>query len=568
MSFSNLRIVHKLLVLVGALSLATAAVSGVGVFGIRSLSEAATSIERAGGQSLAASRINQSVVALNRAEFRIAADPSAENMAEALRTIEQQRKALASGVEELRAARDETTRRLLQEAEAKYATYSRALETMIETARRNQDKIALDAAQKEIRDAALASRAAASEVTAGFRAVADYTDRKAEQITNAASDSAARIELIMFGVAGLGVVGGLAIGYAMARFGVAAPLVRSVAGLRRLAEGQTEIDIYGLGRRDEIGDIAGTMQVFRDNIVRNREMERAAREAEQRAAEERRRAMLTLADRFDSQVGGVVDTLGNAATGLQATAQQLAAAVEETSRQSTAVAVSATQASANVQTVASAAEELSAAIREVSGQVAETANRSRSTTEHARTAQARLDGLAAAVGQVAEIVNAISDVASQTNLLALNATIEAARAGEAGKGFAVVASEVKSLANQTRAMTDRIREQMAAVQGASEATVAAMRGIIGQVEEIDHAAAGMASAVEQQSAATVEISRNAQQAATGTEEVTGSISGVRTAAEQTGQASVSVRDSASDLAGQAAELRAAVRSFLAEVRAA
>jgi methyl-accepting chemotaxis protein len=568
MAFSNLRIVHKLLVLVGVLSLVTAAVSAVGVTGVRALGDATARIDRAGGQSLLAARINTNVVAINRAEFRIAVDPTGENFAQAVAVIEEQRAQMAERIDELRTAQDPQTRALLSAAEEAYARYGASLDRTLETARRDQGSVQLNEAQARIRDAALASRAAATDLQARFRALADYTDGKGSEITAAAEAEAAWTELVMIAVAVLGVAGGMAAGYAIARFGVSAPIARSVAGLRRLAAGETDIEIYGVGRRDEIGDVATTMQVFRDNIVRNREMEREAKEAEARAAADRRRAMLSLADRFDAQVGGIVDSVGGASTQLQATAQQLAAAVEETSRQSTAVAASATQASSNVQTVAAAAEELSAAIREVSGQVSETASRSRGAAERALAAQGQLDGLRSAVAQVGEIVNAISDVASQTNLLALNATIEAARAGEAGKGFAVVASEVKGLANQTRLMTDRIREQMSAVEGASEATVAAMREIIGRVEEIDHAAAGMASAVEQQSAATVEISRNAQQAATGTEEVTGSIAGVQTAAEQTGQASVSVRDSATDLARRSSELKAAVTTFLAEVRAA
>ncbi|HEV7367849.1 methyl-accepting chemotaxis protein [Arenibaculum sp.] len=568
MVFANLRIVHKLLLLVGFLSVVTALVSAVGIVSLQHMTEAAARIDRAGSQSLTAARANRDVVELNRAEFRIAADPTGSNLEDSLRVIEEQRRLFEERLREFSDTTDPRTRDLAAAVADGFQQYEASLAKTIETARGLGGEVRIDVAQQTIRDAALASRDAATDLQARLRALTVYTDEKATQTNQEAAALARRDQTILVAVAVFGVLGGAAVGYLIASYGVARPMTRSVTALRRLAEGDVGAEIFGAGRRDEIGEIAQTMTVFRDNLVRNREMERQAAENEARAAEERRRSMLELADRFDDRVGGIVDTVSTAASEMQATAQQLAAAVEETSRQSTAVAAAANQASANVQTVAAASEELSATIQQVSSQVAETAGQSRGAASRARTAQADLDRLATAIAQVAEIVDAIGEVAAQTNLLALNATIESARAGEAGKGFAVVASEVKNLAGQTRLMTERIREQMNAVQSAADSTVGVMTAIIAQVEDIDQAAAGMASAVEQQSAATLEISRNAQQAAQGTEEVTGSITGVQGAAEQTGQAAVSVRDAAGGLARQARDLEQAVATFLAEVRAA
>jgi len=367
-------------------------------------------------------------------------------------------------------------------------------------------------------------------------------------------------------VAGLGSLA-LLLGWAIAR-SVSAPLSRVHTVMMRLAENDLAADVPERDRRDEIGDMARTVEVFKANLVRNRQMEQEARDAEARATTEKRASMLDMAARFETRVGSIVNAVGSAATELQATASQLAAAVEEVSAQCTAVAAASGQASANVQTVASASEEMSAAIKELSTRVTRAAGRSKTAAEGANQAQKELDALSASIEQVDQIVAAINAVASQTNLLALNATIEAARAGEAGKGFAVVASEVKNLANQTHAMTEQIGNQIGAVKSASGRTVEAMRTIIGQVEDIDHSTAEMAASVEQQSAATGEISRNAQQAAVGTAEVSHNVVGIQQAEGDTSAATHNVKVAADNLAGQASMLKQEVDGFLAEIRAA
>ncbi|WP_168220260.1 methyl-accepting chemotaxis protein [Azospirillum thermophilum] len=369
--------------------------------------------------------------------------------------------------------------------------------------------------------------------------------------------------LIVAGVASLA----LLLGWAVAR-SVSAPLSRVHDVMIRLAEDDLAVAVPEQDRRDEIGEMARTLDVFKANLLRNRQMEQHAREAEAAAAAEKRAAMLQVAARFETQVVTIVDAVGHAAGEFQSTAAQLATTVEEVNGECTAVAAASEQTSANVQTVASASEEMSASIRNLSERVAKAAQRSQAASDGAKRAEEQLEALAKAIEQVDQIVTAINAVASQTNLLALNATIEAARAGEAGKGFAVVAQEVKNLATQTHAMTEQIGNQIEAVKTASERTVEAMQTIIGQVEDISRSSAEMAASVEQQSAATGEISRNAQQAAAGTAEVSRNVHDIQRAEEETTAVTQEVKKAADGLAGHAAMLKQAVDGFLADIRAA
>ncbi|ALG73626.1 hypothetical protein VY88_22720 [Azospirillum thiophilum] len=367
-------------------------------------------------------------------------------------------------------------------------------------------------------------------------------------------------------VAGLSALA-LLLGWAVAR-SVTRPLSRVHGVMLRLAEQDMEAEVPERGRRDEIGGMARTLEVFKASILRTHQMERENRDAAERAAADKRAAMLDLASRFEASVGRIVDQVSESATGFQATAAQVSGAVEKVERECVVVASASEQASMSVQTVASAAEEMSTAIHDLSVRVAQAAQRSKSTAERAEQARTHLDALSSAIEQVDQIVASINAVASQTNLLALNATIEAARAGEAGKGFAVVASEVKNLASQTHAMTEQIGQQIGTVKAASGRTVEAMRGIIGQVDHIDRSTAEMASSVEQQSAATAEISRNAQQAAVGTSEVSRNVLDIQRAERETGDATQQAKRSADTLADRATLLKREVRAFLEEIRAA
>ncbi|MFZ0694336.1 MAG: globin-coupled sensor protein [Alphaproteobacteria bacterium] len=271
---------------------------------------------------------------------------------------------------------------------------------------------------------------------------------------------------------------------------------------------------------------------------------------------------------FDATMKTVLQTISTAAHQMQDTAKILAGTVEETGQRSAAVSAASEEASSNVQTVAAAAEELSSSIGEISRQVQESTKITSGAVEEVTHTNRTVQSLAEAAQKIGDVVNLINDIAGQTNLLALNATIEAARAGEAGKGFAVVASEVKSLANQTAKATEEIAAQISSMQSATTASVEAIKGIgttIGRVSEI---ATSIASAVEEQGAATQEIARNVQQAAAGTSEVSSNIAGVAEAASETAKTSTQVQEASEALAQQAEVLRVEVDKFFTRVKAA
>jgi len=379
----------------------------------------------------------------------------------------------------------------------------------------------------------------------------------------AAMDSGIQIALTIAGVA---ILLGIVIGYLVAR-SITKPIVAMTGAMGVLASGDKTVHIPAQGQKDEIGAMAAAVQVFKENMIEADRLRKEQEEMKHRAEADRRKAMLDLADRFESSVGGVVGGVNAAATELQATAQSMSATAEQTSRQSTAVAAASEETTQNVQTVAAATEELSASIGEINGQVSESNRIVQEAVVQANDTNAKVKSLADAAQKIGDVVRLINDIAGQTNLLALNATIEAARAGEAGKGFAVVASEVKTLATQTARATEEIAGQVRTIQEQTQSSAEAIEAIsktIGRVSEISTA---IASAVEEQGAATQEISRNVQQAAQGTTEVSSNITGVTEAARQTGTAASQVLESAGELAKNGVTLKSQVEEFLRTVRA-
>ncbi len=335
-----------------------------------------------------------------------------------------------------------------------------------------------------------------------------------------------------------------------------------------LTQGNTDVDIFHVNDGDEIGEMAGAVQVFKENAIRVKQMEVEKEDSARRSEEEKRGLMMAMADDLETSVGGVIQAVSAASTEMQSSAQSMASTAEHTSAQSTEVAAAAELASANVQTVATAAEELSASIGEISRQVAQSSEiASNAVVEAGRTNEMVL-GLADAAQKIGEVVELITDIAEQTNLLALNATIEAARAGDAGKGFAVVASEVKNLANQTARATEEIGSQIGGIQTATSEAVTAIQGIGGTIGEINEIAASIAAAVEEQGAATGEIARNVEQAANGTQAVTSNITEVTTAAGETGQAAGEILSATGELSQQSELLKSEVNKFLEQIRAA
>ena len=398
----------------------------------------------------------------------------------------------------------------------------------------------------------------------------ENTSEHIDAWANEATATSRRIDtigLILAAVAGaLAVLAAIFVPY-YARRQVFVPMLGLTRVMTALAGGDRSIQVPQAGRDDEMGKMARTVLVFKENAVKVDQMTRQQEEQMRRAVAEKDTLMKQVQE-FEAGAKGVVGVVASSATEMQSNSQAMASNAEETSRQASAVAAASERASASVQTVASAAEELSQSIAEIGRQVNQSSSiAQRAVTEANRTNEI-VQGLADGAQKIGEVISLINDIASQTNLLALNATIEAARAGEMGKGFAVVASEVKSLANQTAKATEDISAQIGAIQSSTHGAVSAIKSIGTIIGEISEIATAIASAVEQQNAATAEIARNVQQAASGTQEVSSNISGVNQAAAETGHAAHELLSASGELSKQAETLRQEVDKFVAQVRAA
>ena len=393
-----------------------------------------------------------------------------------------------------------------------------------------------------------------------------FVNRLETESVRAAAD-ANHIRTVTLTIALVGIALCLGLAFALARYGIALPIRALSAAMERLAGGDESIEIHGHDRKDEIGPMARTVQVFKENAIAKRRMELEQAERKDRAEAERRTLMNGMAQQFEDSVKTVVAQLSGTVTQVQGNARDLSAMAEQSKAQAVAVAAATQQASANVQTVATAAEEMSSTIAEISRQVNRSAEVAGQAVGRAQTTNKSIQDLAVQAGAIGDVVKLITDIASQTNLLALNATIEAARAGEAGKGFAVVASEVKNLANQTAKATEEIAAQIGGMQQATGEAVQAIGEITGTITQINQIATTIAAAMEQQDAATKEIARNVQQAAHGTEEVSSNIAGMEQAAQGTGRAASELSVAADGLAEQAAVLSDEVDRFIVQVRA-
>jgi methyl-accepting chemotaxis protein len=346
------------------------------------------------------------------------------------------------------------------------------------------------------------------------------------------------------------------------------PLKRITAAMNALAGGKLDVEVPGIGRRDEVGEMADAVAVFKSNAVASHGLEAEKKEAEIRAVAGRRADMHKMADDFEGAVGQIIETVHSASSQLEASAGTLSSTAERAEELATMVAAASEEASTNVQSVASATEQMSSSVNEISRQVQESARMAGEAVDQARTTNDRVSELSKAASRIGDVVELINTIAGQTNLLALNATIEAARAGEAGRGFAVVASEVKALAQQTANATGEIGQQVAGIQAATQDSVNAIKEISGTIERLSEISSTIAAAVEQQGAATQEISRNVQQAAHGTQQVSSNITDVQRGATETGSASTQVLSAAQSLSGESNRLKLEVGKFLNSVRAA
>jgi methyl-accepting chemotaxis protein len=378
--------------------------------------------------------------------------------------------------------------------------------------------------------------------------------------------SAAEVRLVLIAVILVALAAAVAVALLVGR-GMSLPIRRLKDVMARLSAGETDAEVPGRERADELGAMAQALDVFKDGMIEADRLRRQ-NEADRLAAEaERTRLRLKMADDFEGSVSRVVQSVSQSAGEMTNTAQALTASAGTTQTQSAAVAAASEQTSTNVQTVASAAEQLSASIAEIGRQASATSRVAGEVAEDGQHAESTIGNLTEAAARIGEIIQLIQGIAAQTNLLALNATIEAARAGDAGKGFAVVAAEVKQLANQTARATEEIQSQVAGIQAETGRAASAVRDMVARVTELRGVAASVSGAVEEQGAATEEIARNVQQAAAGTQEVSRTIATVSEAAQTTGSASARVLQAARDVADQSNRLKSEAERFIAEIRA-
>jgi methyl-accepting chemotaxis protein len=351
--------------------------------------------------------------------------------------------------------------------------------------------------------------------------------------------------------------------------GISRPMTKMCNAMRELAAGNFEVVLPGLGRRDELGEMAAAVEEFKVQAIARAERDAATQEAQNKAASAARRAeLIRFADEFETAVGAIVSNVSSSAVQLESAAGKLTRTAETTQSLSSHVASTSEEASSNMQSVASATEELSASVDEIGRRVKESSQIAEAAVRQAEQTDGRIGKLSRAAQEIGDVVKLITAIAEQTNLLALNATIEAARAGDAGRGFAVVASEVKSLASQTAKATDEISSHISGMQGATQESVAAIKEIGGTIGKISDIAATIASAVEQQSSATQEIARSVQNVAQGTQEAATNVMHVNRGATETGAASEEVLNSARSLSCESTRLREELDRFMANIRAA
>lgn len=432
------------------------------------------------------------------------------------------------------------------------------------------EKDLLPALEKNDTAAAANAYGVLSAAYAAHRAIIDDVVRitnDANAVTEAGATSRVdNMTLLLWGISALvfTIIGAGIVGVGM---GVIKPIMQMTRAMKQLADGDLDCTIPGVHRSDEIGAMGGAVLVFKENMVRAKEL--AANEAAAVAERVARAARVgDLAQNFDTSVSAMLDSFSAASTELQTTLASMRSMAEQTTRQATEVASVAQETSSNVQTVAAASEELASSVTEIGRQVGQSEKVAQNAVNEAERTNTTIQSLFSQASTIGDVIKLINEIASQTNLLALNATIEAARAGDAGKGFAVVASEVKSLAEQTARATDQISAQIASIQTSSTDAVTAVQSISGIIGEINSIASAITSSVQEQSIATQEIARNIQRASIGTNGISENIAGVQTIAGNTGAATEQVIAASRELAEQSEAMRARVATFLADIKAA
>jgi methyl-accepting chemotaxis protein len=564
---ARFKIITKIFVVLVLLSTIAGTISWLGIHALASLNESADNMSFNARRALETARANQNVIALSRAEFRVALDPSLESRAAVHGVIDEQMKLFDERLNSIARSRDQQALNMLPGVKEAMAEYQRGLQNTLSLADRVKNQ-QLSEEASQLRDSAMKSRVASEKLQVNVKALADRLIETVESSAKAATQEYETTSRLLIIVASFGIILGAVVGYLISQFGIVKPIVSLKTVMEALANNDLNANVPGIDRGDEVGEMARAVEVFKKNGLEVERMRAEQLEVERRNAQQRKADMITMADNFEAAVGEIIKTVSSASNELEASARTLTSTAERSQGLTTSVAEASGEASSNVQSVATATEELSSSVNEIGRQVQESARMANEAVDQARKTNDRVGELSKAAARIGDVVELINTIAGQTNLLALNATIEAARAGEAGRGFAVVASEVKALAEQTAKATGEIGQQISGIQAATQDSVGAIQEISGTIEKLSEISATIAAAVEEQGAATSEISRSVQQAARGTQQVSSNISDVQHGASETGSASSQVLSAAQSLSAESSRLKLEVGKFLSSVRAA
>ncbi len=568
MSLGSISIRAKLMLLMVLMSIFTILLCFVSLRAAKDLAESAVILDETGREVFLASRMGLEAVSINRGEFRVAADPSAEVINSSIQGSTERRKNFEEDLSLLRKTADSTQSKKLDEIEEQYKKYIQKFTNTLNIAMNNGKNVTLSEAQDNIRKEAVISRKESDILT---KIIQEYTDAAIKENSKQRKNSEdiyVQANYFIMSMSVVFVILGSILGFIIGHYGISQPLKNIIKTLFDLRTDNLKTKIVGDDRRDEIGELAKTAKEFQQKLLRAAELEQHQQEVEARSQAEKRQMMIGLADGLEASVNSVVQAVADSAKKLQVNAQKMTNIADKTNERAVVVSSASHQTSTNVNTVAAAAEQLSGSIAEIARQVSKSSEIASQAVGQATKSNDLVASLSKAANKIGEVVALINSIASQTNLLALNATIEAARAGEAGKGFAVVASEVKSLASQTARATEEIAGHVDEIQTATKEAVEAIHQISGTIANINETVSSIAAAVEEQDAATQEIARNVNQAAKGTQEVSSTIVGVSDAAAEAGKTSSEVLGAADQLDRQAKDLKHEVESFIKKIRVA